>query len=119
MSVYPSIHHCDQHISLQDFVERIVMQPRGRWYSHPGPPISSEEQHDDRDADPCPPEDEECFDAPVAASMEEAISKFGSEAQERSGFDDIHRLLKRLPVPVWPRNKGNPRHDAGQQCLRG
>ena len=27
MSVYPSIHHCDQHISLQDFVERIVMQP--------------------------------------------------------------------------------------------
>ena len=28
------------------------------------PPISSEEQHDDRDADPCPPEDEECFDAP-------------------------------------------------------
>ncbi len=35
MSVYPSIHHCDQHISLQDFVERIVMQPWGRWYSHP------------------------------------------------------------------------------------
>jgi len=34
MSVYPSIHHCDQHISLQDFVERIVMQ-RGSWYSHP------------------------------------------------------------------------------------
>ena len=66
------------------------------------PPISSEEQHDDRDADPCPPEDEECFDAPDAASMEEAISKFveGLEAQERSGFDDIHRLLKGLPVPV-------------------
>jgi hypothetical protein len=35
MSVYTSIHHCDQHISLQDFVERIVMQPWGRWYSHP------------------------------------------------------------------------------------
>ena len=66
------------------------------------PPVSSEEQHDDRDADPCPPEDEECFDAPDAASMEEAISKFveGLEAQERSGFDDIHRLLKGLPVPV-------------------
>jgi hypothetical protein len=34
--------------------------------------------------------------------MEEAISKFveGLEAQERSGFDDIHRLLKGLPVPV-------------------
>ena len=66
------------------------------------PPVSSEEQHDDRDAAPCPPEDEECFDAPDAASMEEAISKFveGLEAQERSGFDDIHRLLKGLPVPV-------------------
>jgi hypothetical protein len=24
----------------------------------------------------------------------------GLEAQERSGFDDIHRLLKGLPVPV-------------------
>jgi hypothetical protein len=27
MQVYASIHNCDQHISLQDFVERIVMQP--------------------------------------------------------------------------------------------
>jgi hypothetical protein len=37
--------------------------------------------------------------------MEEAISKFveGLEAQERSGFDDIHRLLKGLPVPVTRR----------------
>jgi uncharacterized lipoprotein YddW (UPF0748 family) len=33
-----------------------------------------EEQHDDRDADPCPPEDEECYDAPDAASMEESAS---------------------------------------------
>jgi hypothetical protein len=51
---------------------------------------------------PCPPEDEECFDAPDAASMEEAISKFveGLASQERSGFDDIHRLLQGLPVPV-------------------
>jgi hypothetical protein len=66
------------------------------------PPISSEHQHEERDPDPCPPEDEECFEAPDAASMKEAISKFveGLEAQERSGFDDIHRLLKGLPVPV-------------------
>jgi hypothetical protein len=49
MSVYPSIHHCDQHISLQDFVERIVMQPGLREVVQP--PISSEEQLDDRDAD--------------------------------------------------------------------
>jgi hypothetical protein len=36
------------------------------------------------------------------ASMEEAISKFveGLESQERSGFDDIHRLVKGLPLPV-------------------
>jgi hypothetical protein len=34
--------------------------------------------------------------------MEEAISKFveGLESQEHSGFDDIHRPLKGLPVPV-------------------
>ncbi len=34
--------------------------------------------------------------------MEEAISKFveGLESQERSGFDDIHRLVKGLPLPV-------------------
>jgi hypothetical protein len=58
------------------------------------PPISSEQQHDERDPDPGSPEDEECFDAPDAASMEEAISKFveGLESQEHSGFDDIHRL---------------------------
>ncbi len=44
----------------------------------------------------------ECFDAPDAARMEEAISKFveGLESQECSGFDGIHRLLKGLPVPV-------------------
>jgi hypothetical protein len=66
------------------------------------PPISSEQQHDEKGPDPYPPKDEECFDAPDAASMEEAISKFveGLESQERSGFDDIHRLLKGLPVPV-------------------
>jgi hypothetical protein len=34
--------------------------------------------------------------------MEEAISKCvqGLESQEHSGFDDIHRLLKGLPVQV-------------------
>jgi hypothetical protein len=34
--------------------------------------------------------------------MEEAISKFvdGLASQEHSGFDDIHRLIKTLPVPV-------------------
>ncbi len=34
--------------------------------------------------------------------MEEAISKFveALEAQKHTGFDDIHRLVKGLPVPV-------------------
>jgi hypothetical protein len=42
------------------------------------------------------------FDAPAAESIEEAISKFvdGLESQERSGFDDIHQLIKHLLVPV-------------------
>ncbi len=80
------------HTAHRDAALREVVQP----------PISSEQQHDERDPDPCPPEDEVCFDAPDAASMEEAISKFveGLESQEHSGFDDIHRLLKSLPVPV-------------------
>jgi hypothetical protein len=68
------------------------------------PPISSEQQHDEMDPDPCPPEDEECSDAPDAASMEAAVSQpefvAGLESQERSGFDNIHRLLQGLPVPV-------------------
>ena len=40
------------------------------------PPLASEQQDDDRDPEPCPPEDDECFDAPDAESMEEAINKF-------------------------------------------
>jgi hypothetical protein len=51
------------------------------------PPISSAQQHELRDPDPCPPEDEECFDAPDAASMEEAISKFVESWSHRSAVD--------------------------------
>ena len=34
--------------------------------------------------------------------MDEAINMFvdGVESQKRSGFDDIHQLIKHLPVPV-------------------
>ena len=57
----------------------------------------------DQDTDrgiPCP-EDNEFFDRPDADTMEEAISRFmdGLEAQERCGFNDLHGLLGRLPVP--------------------
>jgi hypothetical protein len=47
------------------------------------------------------------LDAPDAESREEAISKFvdGLASQKHSGFDDVHRLIKQLPVPV---KEGNP-----------
>ena len=51
---------------------------------------------------PCP-EDGDFFDArPDAAETEEAINKFvsGLESQELAGFDRLHSLLSRLPVPV-------------------
>ncbi len=68
------------------------------------PTLSSEQQDDDRDPNPCPSEDEELFDAQDAGSMKEAINKFVDvlESQERCGFDYIPRLtgIKHLPVPV-------------------
>jgi hypothetical protein len=71
------------------------------------PPLCSGQLDDERDSDPCPPEDEELFEVPDAESMEEAISKFvdGLESQEHSGFDNIHRLIQRLPVPVTKANR--------------
>jgi hypothetical protein len=51
---------------------------------------------------PCP-EDGDFFDArPDAAETEEAINKFlsGLECQEQAGFDRLHSLQSRLPVPV-------------------
>ena len=58
------------------------------------------DQDNDR-GEPCP-EDNEFFDRPDADTMEEAISRFmdGLEAQERGGFNDLHGLLGRLPVPT-------------------
>jgi hypothetical protein len=59
------------------------------------------ELHSVNRCDPCP-EDDEFFDRPDAAAMEEAISLFmdGMEAQERGGFNDLHGLVGRLPVPT-------------------
>jgi hypothetical protein len=46
--------------------------------------------------------------------MEEAIGKFvdGLETQESSGFDSIHRLIQRMPVPVLMENRTMTRADA-------
>jgi hypothetical protein len=79
------------------------------------PPISPEQQHDERDPDPCPPEDDECFNAQDADSMEEAISKFvdGLESQEHSGFFMTSTdSLKVLSVPVTKAIRQVPPHEA-------
>ena len=71
-------------------------------------------QDNDRDhRDPCP-EDDQDFDRPDAATMEEAISRFmdGMEAQERGGFNDLHGLLGRLPVPTAKAGPGITHKDA-------
>ena len=63
-------------------------------------PMHADADHGNQD--PCQ-EDEEFFESrPDAATMEEAIGKFmdGMEAQERCGFNDLHWLLGRLPVPT-------------------
>ena len=61
------------------------------------------DQNNDRDnGDPCPP------------PMEEAISRFmdGMEAQEHGGFNDLHGLLGRLPVPTAKAGPGITHKDA-------
>jgi hypothetical protein len=59
-------------------------------------PSDSEQEKGEPDV---PFEDEEFFYAPDADAMEEAISKFGLEQQERRGFREIHTHLQRISVP--------------------
>ena len=70
------------------------------------------DQDNDR-GDPCP-EDDEFFDRPDAATMEEAISRFmdGMEAQERGGFNNLHGLLGRPPVPTAKASQAMTHKDA-------
>ncbi len=73
------------------------------------------DQNNDRgdNGDPCP-EDEEYFDRQDAATMEVAISRFmdGMEAQERCGFNNLHCLLGRLPVPTAKAGQAMTHKDA-------
>jgi hypothetical protein len=71
------------------------------------PPFESEQEHEEGDPAPCP-EDEEVFVRPDAAGMEEAIGKFmdGMEGHERSGFQEMHRFLAKLPVPATKGSRG-------------
>ena len=69
---------------------------------------------DDEDQGSPWPEDGDFFYArPDAAETEEAINKFisGLDSQEQAGFDRLHTLLSRLPVPVAT-NGSNMRHTA-------
>jgi hypothetical protein len=58
------------------------------------PPISSGEQHDDRDADPCPPEDEECFDAPNVYEVNLWLWSFAS-GKPRLGGLSVEKTFER------------------------
>jgi hypothetical protein len=78
------------------------------------PPV---DQDNDR-GDPCP-EDDEFFDRPDAATMEEAISRFmdGMEAQERGGFNDLHGLLRRLLVPTVKAGQAMTHNEKLEGCF--
>jgi hypothetical protein len=75
------------------------------------------DQDNDR-GDPCQ-EDNEFFDRLDAATMEEAISWFmnGMEAQEHCGFNDLHCLLKRLPVPTVKAGQAMTHKDTLEGCF--
>ncbi len=75
------------------------------------------DQDNDR-GDPCQ-EDDKFFDRQDAATMEEAISLFmdGMEAQERGGFNDLHCLLGRLPVPTVKAGQAMTHKDALGGCF--
>ncbi len=83
------------------------------------------------------PGGQEFFDRPDADTMEETISRFMNvlEAQERGGFNDLHCLLGRLPVPTakagqamtktrwkavlsrpWPRRSRSDLHHPNLSC---
>ncbi len=65
-------------------------------------PWLSHARDDEDQGSPCP-EDGDFFDArPDAAETEEDINKLisGLDSQQQAGFDRLHTLLSRLPVPV-------------------
>jgi hypothetical protein len=76
------------------------------------PPADQDNDRGDN-GDPCP-EDEEYFDRQEAVTMEEAISRFmdGMEAQEQGGFNDLHGLLRRLPVQIVKAGQAMTHKDA-------
>ena len=77
------------------------------------PRHSSSYARDDMDeGSPCPEDGDFFYARPDAAETEEAINKFisGLESQEQAGFDRLHSLLSRLPVPVATNGSGKMSH---------
>ncbi len=65
-------------------------------------PLLSHARDDEDQGSPCPEDGDFFYARPDAAETEEAINKFisGLNSQEQAGFDRLHTLLSRLPVPV-------------------
>ncbi len=65
-------------------------------------PRLSHARDDEDQGSPCPEDGDFFYAWPDAAETEEAINKFisGLDSQEQAGFDRLHTLLSRLPVPV-------------------
>ena len=65
-------------------------------------PRLSHARDDEDQGSPCPEDGDFFYARPDAAETEEAINKFtsGQDSQEQVGFDRLHTLLSRLPVPV-------------------
>ncbi len=65
-------------------------------------PLLSYARDTEYQGSPCPEDGDFFYARPDAAETEEAINKFisGLDSQEQAGFDRLHTLLSRLPVPV-------------------
>jgi hypothetical protein len=76
-------------------------------------PRLSDAREDEDQGSPCPEDGDFFYARPDAAETEEAINKFisGLDSQEQAGFDRLHTLLSRLPVPVAT-NGSNMLHTA-------
>ncbi len=65
-------------------------------------PLLAHARDNEYQGSPCPEDGDFFYARPDAAETEEAINKFisGLDSQEQAGFDRLHTLLSRLPVPV-------------------
>ncbi len=65
-------------------------------------PRLSHARDDEHQGSPCPEDGDFFYARPDAAETEKAINKFicGLDSQVQAGFDRLHTLLSRLPVPV-------------------